>query len=203
MLEDYDTAFVTKLGATLDTADPQRPRYVVAVSGIASPVEVGFGLPEEWYKRYTLPGINVSRMDILPDPSRMLPRFKGKELSMNPDTPNTFNIQKEPTIPVDLLYKVELAAESAQEMNALVMHSLLKLPTQGFGTYISVFGHIIPFRSLGVKDRTDYDTTDGRVYRYEYTYVVEAWLASLECLKVKQILTVDLSFEVVPTGEPL
>jgi hypothetical protein len=200
MLRNYDLALVEKLGAVLSD---DGKKYTLAVAGLPTPVELGMGLPEDWWEKFTLPGVNVARLDMLPDPSRAQPAFRAIELSSNPATPDTYNVQKDQAQPVNLLYKVELATKTLGAMNALVEHSLLKLPLHGYGTYLSVWGATIPFRSQGIKDRTNYATREGRVIRYEYTYVIEGWfIPSLECEKVPAIGGVEFILETDIRVEP-
>jgi hypothetical protein len=193
MLRDYDLAMVTKLGGVLTSGE-----YLAEVAGIDDTVPVLVAIPEEWTGKAQLPAINVTRMALIPDPSRFLPGFTGMELSTNPATPDTWNIQSTPSQPINLMYGVTLAAKKQLEMNALVEHCLLKLPLQGYGSVLSVFGSFIPFRSGGFKDKTDYKKSQDRVFVYQFTYVVEAWITpSLECEKVPQILSSDVTAEVI------
>ena len=196
VMRDYDEALVlTKLGATVK-AGSQPVKLEVAVTGLANPVYIGMGLPEDWYLALKYPGINVTRMAPRPAMYRMLPGFKGSEVSTNPATPNTLNIQKVPSQPVDIYYVIELAAESLKSMNAMTEWLALKLPMLGYGSFLSVYGHNIPYRSLSWQDLTNYETKEGRLYRTVATYVVEGWLISLECDKIGQILETQTETDV-------
>lgn len=185
-----DTAFVTKLKAYVVTGEG----YKVDVANLGT-VPVQFDLVEEWWTDYTLPSINVRRVDLVPDPSRFLPGFVAYELSDNPDTPNTYNRQSVPSQPVTVLYTVELAADSQSAMNALLVHNMLALPAQGYGTTINAFGHSMPFRASSIRNKTSKKAKEGRKFIWEYTYAVEAWVFSTACVKVPQILQVDLTIQ--------
>lgn len=189
----YDSAFVAKLGGALITG---RKGFWLTVSGIASPVQLLFDEPEEWWTEYTLPGVNVRRVDLVPDPSRFLPGFRAYELSENPDTPNTYNRQVGSSIPLNILYEVELASDQQLEMNALLLYTTLKLPTAGYGTTINAFGHSMPFRANSIRNLAwNASKKDGRKFAWNYTYSVQAWLSSTECEKVPQVLQVDVLVE--------
>lgn len=193
MLRSYDQAFIERIGAEVEGGE-----YKVRVKNLLGQetglvVPVKFALPEEWWGKYELPGIHVRRMALLPDPSRRLPGFRGKERSES--TPNTWNIQKYPSVPINILYEVELATEKQTHMNALVEHMLVALPPEGYGSFLTVFGTVIPFRQTAFKDRTKYETKEGRKFLYNYTYTVEAWLSSLECEKVPEVIGIDVTVE--------
>jgi hypothetical protein len=189
----YDTAFVDKLGSAMIGGK----RHLV-VTGIEAPVGLLFDRPSEWWQEYTLPGVNVRRVDLVPDPSRFLPGFLPYEMSTNPDTPNTFNRAVAPPQPITILYEVEMAASSQQDMNALLVHTTLRLPTRGYGTTINAFGHSMPFRANSIRNLSwnqSENKKDGRKFAWSYTYAVEAWITSTECVKVPQILQIDLTIE--------
>lgn len=207
-IRKYDESFVAKLGGV---RVPGRG-YFVEVSGIENdagalvPVPVLFDLPEEWWNQRDqygfvidgermIVGVNVKRMDIVPDPSRFLPNFKGRELSTNPDFPNTWNVQKVQSKPVSIMYEVEMVAESQYHMNMLLQHMMQALPAQGFGTVLTVNDRLMPFRAQSVHSETKDETNGPRKFVHRYTYIVEGWVVSLECEKIKQILSIDITFE--------
>lgn len=204
-LRDIDQGFVNKMGATLDTTNPDRPFYKIEVEGIKKPVPLLFGFGEEWWQDYSIPAFNVTRLDILPDPGRRLPGFRAKEISENPATPNTFNIQKDPPEPVLILYQVDMVAESQTDMNAMLEHCIFKVGSQGIGTFLTVFDRVVPFRLSSVMNLSERrrERKQGRLLRWTYTYVVEAWLATTECIKVPQILVTDVAVEAKDYAEPL
>lgn len=199
-LRDYDLALVTKLGATLGTTPPALPGYTVAVDGMAAPVKLGFDLPEDWWEGFDLPGIAILRTGIVPTLERRLPGFVGQELSTNPSFPNTYNVQAQPSQPVELQYQIQLAAESVTHMNAMLTHVLFALPTSGYGTSLSLYGSVVPFRSMGFRNVTQTDTKGGRFLRWVLSYAVEGWLAPLDCIRVPQILDGLIALEQHPTG---
>lgn len=201
----YDTAFATKLGAA---ADPGGRGFVVEVAGVGT-VDLFFDLPEEWWGeesahggKYTLPAINLRRLDLILDPSRHAPNFRPTEVSQS--EPNMFNRMKGTAVPVTLLYGVQVAADSMHAINALQLHLLLSAPPMGYGANIEVHGRVVPIRSNSVRNLTQEGRTKrskrGREFAWEYTYAVEGWIASTECVKVPQILQVDLTFETLPDG---
>lgn len=193
-LREYDLAVVNKLKAVVNSTP--KPHYEAPVLGIAAPVNVYVGLPEDWFTKFDLPGINVLRKMVTPAPSRRMPNFRGIELSTNPATPNTFNIQKDLPQPVNILYDVELVAASQAHMNALVMHLLKNVPSAGFGTFLTVDGETMNYESAGMRDETNLRSRDGRQLVQCFTYRVEGWfIPSLECEKVPQILSVDIALE--------
>lgn len=207
-IRKYDLAFVTKLGAT---AVPGQGYFLDAglTKRDGSPllVPVLFDLPEEWWEdrdaygvevaagERVVCGVNVKRVDIVPNPSRFLPNFKAKELSTNPDTPNTWNVQKHQSIPVTILYSVQLVSESQFHMNRLLEHTFLNMPLSGFGTVLTVDNRLIPFRVQSVRNETPDDTDGARKFLHEYTYAVDGWVTSTECEKVKQVLSIDITVE--------
>jgi hypothetical protein len=200
LLQEYDAAFFTKLGATQTTTPDGRPYFKVDVAGVVNnagqpqPVSLILGMPEEWFKRYEVPGIAVRRLAVMHDPERVQPGFQGTELSVNPDTPNTWNVQAQTSVPVRLLYAVQIKTDSMQDMNLILLYVLSKLPLgNAFGTVLQVGGRWMPFESRGVMDKTDYKVTEGRQFVYEYTYSVQGWIISLECQKVEQILTTEVT----------
>lgn len=206
-IRKYDEAFVTKIGAV---SVPGRGYYVEVVgitndAGAQVPVPVMFDLSEEWWEdrdKYgvdfdgerQLVGVNVKRVDIIPDPSRFLPNFKARELSDNPDYPNTWNIQKIQPKPVTILYDVQMVSESQYHMNQLLQHMMVALPSQGFGTTLTVDNRVTPFRAQSVHSETK-ESTGKRKFVHQYTYAVEGWVTSTECVKIKQILSVHVTFE--------
>jgi len=209
-IRKYDLAFVEKLGATPVAGRGyflQDVPGLVRRDGSALPVPVLFDLPEEWWDERdvygvelapgerVVCGINVKRMDIVMDPSRFLPNFKARELSSNPDTPNTWNIQKHQSIPVTILYNVQLVTESQVHMNKLLEHTFLKLPPEGFGTVLTVDNRLIPFRVQSVRNETPESTKGARKFLHEYTYAVDGWVTSTECEKIKQVLSIDITVE--------
>lgn len=185
----YDTAFVSKLGAS--TRDGERG-YWLDVPGAENPVPLLFDEPEEWWIKYTLPAVNVRRVDLVPDPSRFLPGFRAYEKSES--TPNTYNRQVGSSLPITLLYEVQMAADRQHDMNALLTHTLMRLPVAGYGTTINAFGHAMPFRANSIRNMEwNRKKKDGRLFMWSYTYAVDAWIASTQCEKVPQILQVDVT----------
>jgi len=195
-LREYDTAVVQKLGAQVVTPAGARPYYAVAVPGISGAVHVNVGLPEDWYKNFSLPAVNVRRGAILPAPSRLLPNFRARERSTNPETPNTWNVQAVPPQPVNILYEVELAATSEAHMNRLTTYLMAAVPASHWGTFLTVFGTFTNYHGTGMRDKTDYATKDGRQFLYCFDYTVEGWFVpSLACEKVPEILSTDIALE--------
>lgn len=189
----YDEALVAKLGAV---TRPGENGLWATVAGLDAPVPVLFNGAEEWYKTFALPALGVKRHAIVAAPARRLPGFVGRELSTNPETPNTWNVQAAPPEPTNFVYSVVLAAASQAHLNRLIAHALWKLPAGGYGTVLLVDGKSIPFRQTGMRDKTQSHGTDGRLFIYAFDYTVEGWLVpSLECEKVPQILTVDIDLE--------
>lgn len=195
-LREYDQAVVDKMGAQVVHPAGGKPYFVASVPGIAGEVKVNVGLPEDWYLKHQLPALNITRRAVLPAPARMLPNFRARERSSNPETPNTWNIQKDPPQAVNILYEVELVSTSEAHMNRLVQWLLGVMPTSHFGTFLTVFGTFTNYQSTGMKDKTNYRSTDGRKFVYEFDYTVEGWMVpSLACEKVPEILTVDIALE--------
>lgn len=199
MVKDYNSAIVTKLGGVVVGG-----KYQATVPGITAPVPVTFGLPEEWWMTYALPGVSVVMKDLVFDPTRAIPGgYKLYELSTNPSYPNTYNRQKDPSQPYNFIYDISVAAESQTAMDALLEHVVLRLPSNAFGAYITVYGKNLNLRQMGFSNKSKGSTQDGRKFCYSFLYSVEGWLTSLECDRVKQILTTDITYEIKGTGEVL
>lgn len=197
-LRDYDAGFVAKLGGMVSGSQMR-----VTVPGVTQPVPVTFALPEEWAKQWSLPGINVTRLSIVPDASRQVQSQQLRmERGLNASGQDVWSIEVERPKPVNILYQVDMAAESTAEMNALLEHMLFRMPAFGFGTSLDVQGNSIPFRASSMVNLTkDRDSEKGREFRWAYTYVVEAWLTSDQCREVRPILVVDATVHPVPRGQ--
>lgn len=208
-VRDYDQAFVEKIGATLNSGKGWFVQVTDINDTAGDPLDipVEFDLPEEWWDDLdeygvqinptsgdrALLGINVKRVDIVPNPSRFLPNYKAREISDS--EPNTWNYQAVPSQPVTMLYEVQMAAESQHHMNQLLEHMVAKMPMKGFGTVLTVSGRKMPFRINSIRNETDDETKGQRKFVHCYTYAVDAWLTSTECEKIKQVLSVDITFE--------
>ena len=196
MLRMYDAAFIAKLNAVVQGGDT---KMTVAAPGIVARVPVYLGLPEEWFATYALPGISISRKDLLPDPSRALPAYRQQYT----ENGYVYTQQAAPQ-PVNIIYLVELAAESMTEMNGLAEYCLAQLPFSGYGTVMTVDTQQVSFRGTDVRDKTQMVTKRGRLFLYQYTYIVEGWLVQVAAAdSVKQILTVDTDLELHTSAPPL
>lgn len=194
MIRDYDVAVVTKLGG-LPTAAGSA--YELTPAALTSPVPLVFGQADEWWLSFALPAVNITRLGIYPDPNRLQANFRPAEL-----VGSVWQQQAVPSVPINLVYEIELAAGTQGEMLALVEHVLLALPPLGFGTSLSVYGRMIGYRANGMVDRTDYLTKQGRMYRYAFTYVVEAWVGSTDTVDVPAIDALLIQVERHPPQTP-
>jgi hypothetical protein len=113
-------------------------------------------------------------------------------------------VQTVPPQPTNILYLVELAAESMTEWNALVEHLIIKAPLNGYGTSVTVNTHAVNYRVMDMMDKTAMSTTKGRKFVYQVTYVVEGWLIPDPAPQsMKQILTVETDLELHKTPADL
>ncbi len=199
VIRDYNEAVLTKLQAV--RAADGRGREVT-IPGLATPVPCNYGQPAEWLKKYELPYLWVQRRSEAPDPGRHLPGFKF--MAPVAGDPSLVEIQRVPSQPQVVLYEVWAEAETQAVLDLLTEHVMGVLPLYGYGSVITVYGHLIPVRGQATSTmerankETALETREGRKLVRVFSYAVEAWHVDPACDPVPAVLQI-----VVGPGEEL